>query len=275
MMYRYKAGSLGIFRSVRHTLIVLLSVVAGLVSSCRKENLDPLTYPEAAVDIRELVLECKDLALVKDFWVNRMGMELLAQNATSFSVRIGTSKLKFVRHPGNASPFYHFAVNIPENQIEQAFEWIRERAQVIRQDGTGAEIIHKPLFNAHSLFFHDPAGNVVELTARHVLTNTLEGTFTKNMLLKISEVSIITKNTRECAELMTAQLGVREFERSTTGYKPIGGAEGILAFVVTGKTFLPSENLVSFAHKMEVVLKYPEPFSLTLPGSACMITTQP
>lgn len=83
-------------------------------------------------------------------------------------------------------PSYHFAIDIPRNQLEKAAAWLSERVDLLKFDGK-TEVEHSN-WNATSLYFHDPQGNIVEVIARHNLENDREGLFSPESFLRISEI---------------------------------------------------------------------------------------
>ena len=59
-------------------------------------------------------------------------------------------------------PLYHYAFNIPENKIEAARQWQKQRTPLIRRGKS--EIVHFSGINVHSVYFTAPAGNIVDYT---------------------------------------------------------------------------------------------------------------
>jgi hypothetical protein len=142
-----------------------------------------------------------------------------------------------------------------------------------------SDIIHKPKFNAHSVYFIDPMGNLVELIARHDLKNSAEGDFNpKNMLLKISDVTIITRSLKSSTELLRSSFALKELPGTTNALKPIGGKNGIITLMVPYKPYPPTDDIIAPAFnfgKLELVIKHPEYKTIFLPGSNTTIRTEP
>ena len=72
------------------------------------------------MQIAEAEFLTDDLAAQKEFYLNRLGLAILNDNENSFTVYTGLSKLTFRKNRDIPSPYYHFAINIPENQIEDS-----------------------------------------------------------------------------------------------------------------------------------------------------------
>lgn len=256
-----------------HFLLVCLLLLA-----CRKENLDLYDYPENSVSIKEVIMDCNGSGSeeIKKFWISQMGC--VPTNIDSSSFKIGETTVTFKKSSG---AFYHYAINIPENQIENAYKWLIENTdlKIISSAETSADIIHKPKFNAHSVYFIDPMGNLVELIARHDLKNSAEGDFNpKNMLLKISDVTIITRSLKSSTELLRSSLALTELPGTTNALKPIGGKNGIITLMVPYKPYPPTDDIIAPAFnfgKLELVIKHPEYKTIFLPGSNTTIRTEP
>ena len=85
-------------------------------------------------------------------------------------------------------PYYHFAFNIPENKINEAIKWLEKKVELIEYGESN--LISFPNWNAHSVYFYDPAGNIVEFIARHNLPNSTDREFSSESILNISEVGM-------------------------------------------------------------------------------------
>src|SRR5687768_15671945 len=119
-------------------------------------------------------------AAMKAFYGKTLELRILDEQADRFTVEAGETRLTFVDGAETAdgrAPFYHFAFNIPENKIVKALEWQQKRTPLLpipernRAAGLPPEVVDYRHWNAHSVFFLDPAGNVVEYIARHDLKN--------------------------------------------------------------------------------------------------------
>lgn len=267
-------------RYISFTLKLVILSFTFLQFSCRKENFDLYVYPDKSASIKELIIDCASSSMpqMKNFWIRNMKCKPL--NTDSSSIQVGETKLTLKKNQNGA--LYQFSINIPENQIENAYDWIKKNtsSKIIVSSETGAEIIHKPKFNAHAIYFRDPAGNIVELIARHDLKNSFPGTFEPaSMLQKISDVTIITRSLKSSANILSNTLGLQELPGTTNAYKPLGGLNGLITLMVPGKPFPPSEEIIAPMinyGKMEIIIQHPVSiYPLLLPGSNTIIRTEP
>lgn len=262
------------------SLHIKMAGVFGLVvllMACTKENLSPYEYPGQSAVIKELILDCNQSQLSSQayFWTNIMGFELAASSNTGFSVKTGQSTLTFRRDQNGYGGNYQFTFEIPENQIENARTWILKRSSVVQDASTGAEIQHKSKQNAHSLFFRDPAGNLVEFIARHNLKNAREGEFQKEMILGISNATVVTRNVKDCGDTLFNQFQLPGIQGSSNSVKLCGGQEGTITLHVPYRAYYPTEDNQALSYRMVVVIRNPVSKEFKLPGSEATIRSEP
>lgn len=274
----------------------LLSAGVGAVSilsSCYDDRLDPLTIPEKPFEITELNLRARRLDQNRFFWETLLGFTVIdAPSAGQYTLQVGNTKLTFRQSNTNPDleatffPQYHFSIAIPSNQVENCLDWVLSQKAVnpatnaevtipIWKDYLNeAEIIRRNLYNSQSVFIQDPAGNVIELLARHDMNNTATGAFNKGMFIGISEVGIVTRDVRKTAALLKETFGVDEVLGSSNSFKPIGGATGLLKLIVPGKPWIPTENELAVDHEMELTIKHTQQLDpILLPKSGVLLKT--
>jgi hypothetical protein len=118
------------------------------------------------------------------------GLQLGLERIDDGGFVIGSSELELV--PRGGEPFYHFALLVPGDRFDTAVEWTRALVDLLPEPETGAEVFAFPAWNAQAIYFHDPAGNIVELIAHRDIGETgTEGPFASSELLGFSEVSLV------------------------------------------------------------------------------------
>ena len=280
----------------------LLSAGIGAVSvlsSCYDDRLDPLTIPEKPFEIKELAIRARLLEEGENknrfFWETLLGFTVIdSPNPNQYTLQVGNTLLTFL--PSNLPsdplseatffPQYHFTISIPTNQIEACLDWILSRKAInpdTNEEVTiplwkdylnGAEIVRRNLYNSQSVFIQDPAGNVVELLARHDKPEIRDGAFNKDMFIGISEVGIVTRDIRKTATLLKDTFGADEVQGSSNSFKPIGGATGLLKLIVPGKPWIPTDNELAVSHEMELTIRHSEVLDpIILPQSGVTIKT--
>ncbi|MEJ9228003.1 VOC family protein [Peribacillus butanolivorans] len=140
--------------------------------------------------IKKVSLIASDIAEMKKFYVELLNAKLLDESHHGFTIKAGASELAFTETKNGSKPFYHFAFNIPSNQFQEAKQWIKARTSLNTEDGD--DEVYFSHLNAHSLYFTDPTGNIVEFIARHSIAPESEVPFSMDSLLNIGEINLTT-----------------------------------------------------------------------------------
>jgi catechol 2,3-dioxygenase-like lactoylglutathione lyase family enzyme len=173
---------------------------------------------------------------MRKFYETTIGLPVLAHSQTVLTFGAGLSQISFLATPGASRPFYHFAFNIPENKIEAAFAWQRKRTPIIHPnaDGPRDAVTHFAHWNAHSVFFLDPAGNLVEYIARHELPNAAPGGFSVKDILCVSEIGFILDDIGPTGNAIMQAFSLPEYRSASDGFWPIGDELGLLLMIRKG-----------------------------------------
>ena len=123
------------------------------------------------------------LPALSAFYGDRLGVELADTGESSLAVSVGETQLDFVA--GDGQPFYHFALLAPGNRFAELLEWARERTELLPDRTSGDVVFDFTDWEAQACYFHDPAGNIVELIAHRSIGETArEGPFEGEELLR-------------------------------------------------------------------------------------------
>jgi catechol-2,3-dioxygenase len=185
------------------------------------------------LQIDEIQLVTRQLSQQKAFYAQGLELPLVADSATSFTVQAGATRVTFAESPEPMPSVYHFAFNIPENKLAEAKQWLAPRAS-LRKNGERDEW-HFVDWNAHAVYFGDPAGNVVEFIARHNLPNAVHEPFDGRAILSVSEIGLATPDVRESCEQLRSQLGITRWRGNDTDFAAMGGEEGLFIVVANGR----------------------------------------
>lgn len=199
--------------------------------------------------IREVEMQTHSLKEMKDFYENTLGLAVFQEHRASFSVRAGESSLTFNESDPSRQPKYHFAFNIPENQIDEALRWITPKVQIILSQGQ--EIVHFESWNADSIYFYDPAGNIVELIARHNLNNSANESFSPASLLCVSEIGLPVPDVEE-ALLKLSWVGIVPWQDSNSQFAAVGDERGLIIAVKQGRIWFMSDQEEAYPHPVTI-----------------------
>ncbi len=90
-------------------------------------------------------------------------------------------------------------------------------------------------WNSHSVYFEDPAGNILELIARHTMNNSVDRPFDpKQDILCISEIGVPTRDVPAAVDHL-AELGLMTYKTRNDSFNPIGDDNGLLMVVEDGQ----------------------------------------
>ncbi|HRK22459.1 MAG TPA: hypothetical protein PLX06_11645 [Fimbriimonadaceae bacterium] len=203
----------------------------------------------AAYFYRSLSLPTLRPNLVEEFYGGSLGLEVV-RGPRGLDIQIGATKLCFVKSEIAAS--FHFAIDIPENQIREAHAWLHERAPVVR---SGEFEVHRfESWNADAVYFFDPAGNIVEFIGRHSLPNASELPFGPRSLLAVSELGIPVPDVAAALDDVGRSLGWTPYRDPAPDFAAVGSELGLLILVREGRTWFPTESMAaqSFPAAIEI-----------------------
>jgi catechol-2,3-dioxygenase len=195
--------------------------------------------------ISELRLQTHDLAAQCDFYSHLLDIPALSTESNELTLQIGITRLIFTQAPANERPVYHFAFNIPPQQFAEAKTWIAQRTP-LTLNSAGADEFFFENWNAHALYFYDPAGNMVEFIARHTLEAPTRGPFGAQSLLNISEVGVVAEDVIEAVRQLQTQLGAPIYQGAGSDmFTPVGDERGLFIVVKRGRIWFPDTGIAA------------------------------
>ena len=181
----------------------------------------PPPPPRPRILALELQAAAAAMGAMKTFYGKTLDLRIMNETGDRFTVEAGETQVTFVSAAdaeGPKPPFYHFAFNIPENKILAALEWQKARTPLLaipernRAAGYPPEVVDYSHWNAHSIFFLDPAGNVVEYIARHDLKNGDKAPFGWTDILYVSEIGLIVDDVAATAATIKDVAAVQQVQ---------------------------------------------------------------
>jgi catechol 2,3-dioxygenase-like lactoylglutathione lyase family enzyme len=194
------------------------------------------------MNFQKVELLSVNLQAQKDFYTNTLGLATEATVA-GLLVQTGTTEILFRPAPSNFDGAYHFAFNIPENQYQNAKQWISARVPLLK-DKSGKEDFGSESWNSESLYFLDAAGNILEFIARHNLNNAVNGEFNSSQILNVSEIGLPSENVIAFANEICKRLGVSVFKQEPNEtFTPIGDDNGLFILPVQNRIWMPDSGV--------------------------------
>jgi catechol-2,3-dioxygenase len=194
------------------------------------------------MDIAYLELPTSDLQAQKDFYANVLELPV-ALSPAGLEVKAGKTDIFFTQASPDFDGAYHFAFNIPENQFRAAKEWISSRVPLLR-DENGKVEFESESWNSDSVYFKDPAGNVLEFIARHNLNNKVEGSFDSKQILQVSEIGLPSDDVLGLANELCTRLNFTVFKQQPNEtFTPVGDDHGLLILPIKDRIWIPNSGV--------------------------------
>jgi catechol 2,3-dioxygenase-like lactoylglutathione lyase family enzyme len=150
------------------------------------------------MDILNVTLKTNKLEPLKAFYKTVLGCSIERETDHRFELSCGLTTIVFDHDQVADAPFYHFAFDIPANQFQQAKQWVLDRTPLLIENGK--DDIYFAFSKAHSLYFEDPAGNIIEFIAR-LKTNAESTTpFSMASIQRMSEIGLVVEDKMAVAE---------------------------------------------------------------------------
>lgn len=200
------------------------------------------------VRFKALRLQAKCLEELRKFYSCTLGFALQAEQSDRFTVKFGETAIEFIEAQGGAEPFYHFAFNISENKFRQAKAWLAAHCPLLKTP-QGADELFFEFWNAHAVYFHDPAGNIVELIARHTLANARRGDFDLEDVLYASEIGLVSADPKGLGRDLAERFGL-----AGGGSLFVGDASGFFVLPEIGRLWIPEERQQATIHPVDLTL---------------------
>lgn len=195
----------------------------------------PTLEARSPLYFRELRLLTAKLDAIAPFYEKALGLPVTRRGDT-VTIAAGRSRLVFSSATDGTSPYYHVAFNIPENKLGPAIEWTKDRFELLVDPRTESEIVHFRNWNAHSVFFIDPAHNLLEFIARHTLENANDGAFSPADILNTSEIGVVVEDVPSTAGLLERELGVAAYAAPPNpAFGAVGDENGLFIVVPPGR----------------------------------------
>src|SRR5690625_109830 len=186
-----------------------------------------------------VLLYTNQLKELRRFYMNILELNITDETEEAFSIDIGTSKLTFKQ--SDKPCFYHYAINIPGNQFSMLKHRIKERIPLNRE--RGIDEVYFSSFDADSMYFEDPAGNIIELIGRRKRDLFGNPTFAESFF-NISEVGIVSAHLDDLSEeFQDIGLPLRGTEISYDSVNFFGREESFIVLVPPERKWYFSEQI--------------------------------
>jgi catechol-2,3-dioxygenase len=187
----------------------------------------------------ELALAAERLDDVAAFYGQTLGFAVERRD-DRVVVPVGPDRLELVATGDGTDPFHHFARLVPGDRFEPARAGRGERAGRRARDD-GETVFPFGFWDARAVYFHDPAGNVVELIAHDgVAEQGAGGGFSAAELAGLSEVGIVVDSPAAAVATLERELGLELWSGDAEQLAFVGAKAHTLILAPPGRGWLPT-----------------------------------
>lgn len=192
--------------------------------------------------LEHIQIQTNNIQETATFYTQVLNLSIIEKETESISIQAGNSILKFVENP-EFNSVYHFAFNIPENKLEDAIRWCKDKVDLILIEDQNV-ITRFENWNANAVYFYDNNGNLLEFIARHDLDNAQTEKFSSNAILNISEIGIVNEKPLELGNQLIAKHGLELFAKNDNSelFAALGDDEALLILVKPGRNWYPTQT---------------------------------
>ena len=206
--------------------------------------------------LKEISLQTNNLFELHNFYKEIFELPTVYSNEKSIAVTAGKSQLIFEETNNPRNPFYHFAFNIPSNKFEEAFNWIKKKAELLWLDDYKGYIADFVKWNAKSFYFKDPAGNILELITRFDLDDIAGEEFSSMHIRNVSEIGLVlpVKSFDEDINNLLSQYPLGYFDKQAPlpHFRAVGNDEGLFVIVPENRVWFSTKDTLSQIFQMQI-----------------------
>jgi catechol-2,3-dioxygenase len=189
--------------------------------------------------ILEVELLSDDILKTEVFYNEVLGLEIMYKDDSTISFNAGMTKLTF-HSSKNLNPVYHFAFDIPNNKLLEAFSWIEKKTEimyVIPPD----KIADFYNWNAKSFYFYDNNGNILEFIARNDLDNASHKPFDGKSILSVTEIGLVSKDVSQQSDELFEKYGLTVYSKQPK-FIVLGTVTGLFILVEENRDWYPTDK---------------------------------
>ena len=218
------------------------------------------------MEILAVTLPAIDADALAPFYADTLGLPVRRDGA-ALVVQAGATSLVFV--PADEAPApAHVAFDVPEDRFDAVVAWAAERVELLH-DGRVYDF-DVPPWHAHSVYFLDPARNVLELIARHCEPAAAGS----GAIVRVSEVGVPVADVGEAVAWLESELGIPYFDGDRRAFTAMGDGRGLLIVVADARPWMPTD-LAGARGPLEVVLRGAPLAEHVIPGERVTVRTVP
>jgi hypothetical protein len=193
------------------------------------------------MNIKSLTLKSNDIESTVDFYRRLFNAGPQFRSGSAAGFKVGESVLIF-EQSDVLKPVYHFAVDIPCNQLNEAFEFVSNCAKVLPVSDEQYFADFKN-WNAQSFYFLDNNGNILEYICRYDRQIEYPGPFNGQQLISISEAGLPAEKTPQLMAKIMYNYPLTPYEKQPPleNFAALGDVNGLLILSNIGRAWYPTQ----------------------------------
>ena len=199
------------------------------------------------MQFREIKLQAKGLQALFRFYKKTLEFSVADPGDSRFIIQTNNTRLIFEETNNKSEdPFYHFAFNIPSNKINEAYEWLKKRTEPLWIEDYKSYIADFKNWNAKSVYFLDPAGNIAEFIARADINDVADEPFSSKHIRNVSEIGLVFpgQTFKQSIDKLIADYHLPYFIKQPPleSFCAIGDDEGLFIIVPENRSWYPCKD---------------------------------
>ncbi|KOS05890.1 hypothetical protein AM493_07455 [Flavobacterium akiainvivens] len=191
--------------------------------------------------ILELELLSDNLTQTETFYRRAFGLEPYFKDGNDLMFfKIGVTELIF-KKSDNQKPVYHFAVDMPNNRFEDAYNYFKQKVDILTVEGSDiADFIN---WDARSFYFLDNNGNIVEVITRYTTRAVDSAAFSSQSYISVSEIGLVTPHVPQLSQTLATEFGITNYARQPAAkhFSVSGDDNGLFILAQSGRKWYPTQ----------------------------------
>ena len=206
---------------------------------------------------REIRLQTRRLSPLYHFYKDILELFLSKPNDSHFTIQTRDTQLIFEEASDTLKdPIYHFAFNIPSNKIQEAYEWLKKRTDLLWIEDYKSHIANFKNWSAKSVYFLDPAGNIAEFIARADLNDVVDEPFSSRHIRSVSEIGVVfpEESFKQSIEKILKEHHLEYFPKQPPleSFCAIGDDQGLFIIVPENRSWYPCQDKSAGMFPMQI-----------------------
>ena len=209
------------------------------------------------MQFQEIRLQTRKVSTLYHFYKEISELSIPDFSDSHFTIHTRDTQLIFEEASNTVkNPLYHFAFNIPSNKIQETYEWLKERTDLLWIEDYKSHIADFRNWNAKSVYFLDPAGNIAEFIARDDLNDIVDESFSSKHVRSVSEIGLVfpEQTFKQSIEKLLNDYQLAYFAKQPPleSFCAIGDDEGLFIIVPENRSWYPCKDKPAGIFPMQI-----------------------